>query len=61
MCQYFKCEVRVGITAQMHWNWLLFKQENKFQENNLNFSQNFCQILSQNREFDFDKEKLQMR
>ncbi len=47
----------VYFIAQMHWNWLLFKQENKFQGNILNFSQKFCLILPQNRQFDFDFSK----
>ena len=44
----------VYFTAQMHWNWFS-KQESKFQENNFNFSQKFCLILPQNRQFDFAK------
>ena len=46
--------VLVYLTAEMHWNSLLFKQENKFQENIFNFSRMFCPILPQNMQFDFD-------
>ena len=51
ICQYFKCKAHVDI---FHWNWLLQKQENKFQGNIFNFSGKFCLILAQNRQFDFD-------
>ncbi len=44
----------VYFTAQMLWNWLLFKQEIKFHGNILNFSQKFCLMLPQNSQFDFD-------
>ncbi len=48
-------------TAQMHWNLLFFKQENKFQGNIFNFSQKFCLILPQNNQFDFDFGKVKIK